>query len=236
MTTKIETVETLRADFMRRWFAIAISVGFATTVVNMGWVREGRMPDYGEWEQLARLLAALVATVLSWEGYLLSIQNKPLKDFPRYFLDVFLVFLYLFLLLTSKFSYFWLYLHALTFVLYMTWDFLTIAWYREKFLLGDTRQASIFEVYTGGLIGAHSIDRGPVITMWWAAYFILLCVLPFTAIPYSTFFLAVFVLAGLGGYRVDKSRWRKLPLMSPISVVVLLFADLGIAYLVQRLA
>jgi hypothetical protein len=81
-------------------------VGFATTVVNMSWVKAGSFPDYKESEQLARLAVAMLATILSWEGYLLSIQKKPLQDIWRYILDVCLVFIYLFLLLTSKFPHF----------------------------------------------------------------------------------------------------------------------------------
>lgn len=103
----------LRDDFMRRWFAIAIIVGFATRVVQMAWVQKGRAPAFDEWEHIARLTAALVATVLSWEGYFVSISTKKLYDFPRYFIDICLVFLYLFLLLTSKFPHYWLGLHAI---------------------------------------------------------------------------------------------------------------------------
>jgi hypothetical protein len=108
VTERQEQLAELRHDFMRRWFAIAISVGFASTVVRMAWVQNGTWPAHPEAEQIARLFVALLATVLSWEGYLTSISEKKLFDFARYLIDILLVFMYLFLLLTSQFPLFWL--------------------------------------------------------------------------------------------------------------------------------
>lgn len=221
MTSKTETAASLRADFMRRWFAIAISVGFAATVVNMGWVKNGVAPDHPELEQLARLFVALVATVLSWEGYLLSIQRKPLNDIWRYFLYILLVFLYLFLLLTSKFPYFWLALHALTFYIYAIWDLLTIFMYRDKFVLESQEYISTITAYYRGLVGNSTVDRGPVITIFWMIYFLVPYALSIYSKNYSTFVLAGLVLSGLVFYRIDKTYWRNLALLSPLSVISL---------------
>lgn len=218
MTVKLETAASLRADFMRRWFGIAISVGFATTVVSMEWVQNGTTPNYTEKEQLARLAVALLATILSWEGYLLSIQRKPLADFGRFLLDVLLVFLYLFLLITSKFSSFWLFLHALSFSLYIAWDFLTILLYRDKFVTNEV-PVSLLGVYWRGLIGKADIDRGPIITIFWACYFLVIYLSSNRQIPFATFVYAGFVLLGLVGYRLDKGHFRNRALVTPVATI-----------------
>ncbi|MFC7500014.1 hypothetical protein ACFQRC_12360 [Enterovirga sp. GCM10030262] len=229
---RLEKLASTREDFMRRWFAIAISVGFAATVVQMPWVDEGRAPNYQEWEQLFRLGAALTATVLSWEGYLLSISTKRLFEFPRYFIDIALVFLYLFLLLTSKFPYFWLALHAITFGIYMVWDFLTAYWHREWYKA--TEDTPLWRLYWQGLIGAPNSDRGLVITAVWAIYFLWLWLISRNDFCFDTFILAMFVLLGLAGYRYNKGRYRDSLRYSYLAPLTGGLALTAIVVLVQR--
>src|SRR5207248_9539885 len=88
----------IRADLIRRLFAVAISVGFATTVATMDCVRNGTPPTFAEWEQVSILITALIATVLSWDGYLLAIETRQLVGFWRYAIDIVLVFIYMLLL------------------------------------------------------------------------------------------------------------------------------------------
>jgi hypothetical protein len=78
----------IRDDFIRRLFAVAISVGFAATLIKMKWVENGSWPAYHEWEQLAILATGLVATVLSWDGYLASIEAKPLNGYGSFAIDI----------------------------------------------------------------------------------------------------------------------------------------------------
>lgn len=199
----------IRADFMRRWFAVAVSVGFASTVNGMSWVQHGTAPSAIEWQQIARLGVAMIATLLSWEGYLLSIAGKPLYDFPRFAIDVFLVLVYLVLLISSRHGHYWLWLHALTFCLYLVWDYLTIRslGHRDRFA-NDCAPISyvptIGDVYAGGFTSDPKINPGPVITIFAAAYFAWLPILHFLS-GMNTYAFAAFVLLGLIGYRVDKS-------------------------------
>jgi hypothetical protein len=199
----------IRADFMRRWFAVAVSVGFAATVVEISWVSAGTFPSGDEWHQIARLSVAMTATLLSWEGYLLSIAGKPLYDFPRFALDVVLVLVYLVLLISSKHQYYWLWLHALTFGFYLIWDYLTVsdARHRERYATESSAKEFVptkREVYRGGLRDDTRINPGPIITMFGAAYFLLLPILQlYTAL--NTYAFALFVFVGLVVYRVDKS-------------------------------
>lgn len=217
-----------RADFMKRWFAIAISVGFATAISSMPWLKHGvifnqNLPiDWEQVKQCARLTTAVIATILSWDGYFQSIANKPLTDGTRFSIDVFLVFLYLFLLLTSKFDYFWLWIHASAFIIYIAWDFLSIRKYRSVYTIsGDLTEfnPSVLEVYIGSLKDDERIYRGPAITLLWPIYF---WALPLTyhfmlpaAVrerPEATFLYAFFVVVGLFTYRRDKKMrfgWTK---------------------------
>jgi hypothetical protein len=58
-----------RADFMKRLFAVAVSVGFASPLTRMGWITNGTAPSGAEWQQIVILATALLATIGSWEGY-----------------------------------------------------------------------------------------------------------------------------------------------------------------------
>lgn len=233
-----------RADFMKRWFAIAISVGFATAVSSMPWLRDGiildpNLPiDWGQVKQCARLAAAVVATILSWDGYFQSISNKPLTDGSRFSIDVFLVFLYLFLLLTSKFDYFWLWVHAAAFVIYCWWDFLSIRKHRRAYVTDkapDDFNPTVSQVYLGSFKDDELIYRGPAITLLWPIYF---WAIPLTyhfllgaadrERPETTFVYAILVIVGLFTYRYDKktrlSLGKRLRLIG-MSVVGILSAD-----------
>jgi hypothetical protein len=220
--------EDIRADFMKRWFAVAVSVGFASTIVTMPTLQTGEELDFAQQEQIARLAVAMIATLLSWEGYLLSINKKPLIDFLRFAIDVVLVLIYLILLLTSKFSGFWLWLHAITFSIYVAWDVLSIRQFRRQFVTDEAPgdfQPTVWQVYWGGLRNNLQIYRGPVITLFWAAFF---WTLPFAypeQVPGATFFFAAFVLWGLVMYRLDKHyRWgigtRMLAVAASVALVV----------------
>jgi hypothetical protein len=217
-----------REDFMKRWFAIAISVGFATALSNMPWLRdkeifESSLPvDWDQVKQVARLAAAAVATIMSWEGYLQSIATKPLGDQRRFYIDVFLVFLYLFLLLTSKFSFFWLYIHVSAFVLYIAWDYLSVREHPSEYVPGyDAEQGPLpsrKEIYRRAFKGDPAIYHGPVVTLLWPLYFAALPVTYHFVLPTraqesagTTIAYAVLVICGLLSYRGDKLASARTP-------------------------
>lgn len=58
-----------RSDFIRRVFAIVVSVGFAGAVANSDWVRERHLPEVEELGPLFCLLSGLILVIGSWEGY-----------------------------------------------------------------------------------------------------------------------------------------------------------------------
>jgi hypothetical protein len=203
-----------RADLIKRLFAVAISVGAATTLYQMSWVRVGRPPCIAEYQQLLILVAAMTATVLSWDGYLWSIAQRPLRSFWRFAIDILLVFIYLFLLMTSQLVTWWLFIHALIYTLYALWDFLTIADWIVAYYPSD-RQAdtlTIRGVYNEGLSDGAPESRGPIITIAWGLYFWLLCGLNYLFLPLFSgrglrdhiVGTAVLVVLGLYLYRQDK--------------------------------
>lgn len=216
------TKEEIREDFMKRWFAIAISVGFATALASMPWLKDEVPFDWTQGQQLIRLAVAMLATLLSWEGYLLSIQSKPLTEGWRFAIDVFLVLLYLLLLLTSKFSFLWLWLHASAFIFYCIWDWLSIRGHRLAYVIAPPIDGaplpSVWDVYRGSLADDPNIYRGPAITLMWPIYFWSLPIsyeyslLPsFKGTPAATILYGLFVLIGLYGYRLDKGQRFNFP-------------------------
>ena len=55
MTTKAE----IRSDFIGRLFAVGVSVGFATAITRMNWVKTGDFPNQMELDQILPDGAAL---------------------------------------------------------------------------------------------------------------------------------------------------------------------------------
>jgi hypothetical protein len=104
MTAKIdaETAQAeSRADFMKRLFAVAVSVGFASTLTRMVWISNGTIPTGDERHQIALLTTALIATISSWEGYFAAIDVRPLRSIWRFIIDIVLVLVYMILLISS---------------------------------------------------------------------------------------------------------------------------------------
>ncbi|MCP1829098.1 hypothetical protein J2R76_005798 [Bradyrhizobium sp. USDA 4532] len=214
----------IRDDLIRRLFAVAISVGAATTLSRMQWVEHGRWPCLAEWQQLSILSAALTATVLSWDGYLFSIAERPLGSFWRFAIDILLVFIYMFLLMTSKLLVWWLFIHAFIYVLYAIWDLLTVIEWTPKYYYRESANPSIASIYSGGLRDSSDVSRGPIITLFWGIYFWALYAINIHGLIDRIFGSTVFVLIGLYLYRRDKTL-RFTMIWRSALVVVTLIAD-----------
>ena len=61
MATKAE----IRSDFIGRLFAVGVSVGFATAITRMNWVKTGEFPNLMELDQILILTGGLIASLLS---------------------------------------------------------------------------------------------------------------------------------------------------------------------------
>src|SRR6185312_6501001 len=196
-----------RADFMQRLFAIAISIGIATTLVRMDWIIQGRWPDLPEWEELCILLTGIVLTVSSWDGYLLSIAAKPLRNWLRFAIDIFLVLTYLFFLLTAVHKNFFLTTVMVIFWVYVLWDIVSFLERRRSYLVpSGAVAADLYRVYWKGARDAPKVKRGPIITLVWAGYFTVLWTQSIPMNHAQLFANCIFCVAGLVAYRLDKDR------------------------------
>jgi hypothetical protein len=199
----------IRDDFMRRLFAVAISVGFASAFSNMGWVKQARYPDNSETNQLLVLFIAFYATIQSWDGYLLSIQTKKLYGEYRFAIDILLVLIYMFLLINSMHYYILAPVLAIIFALYVVWDFLTIREHYSKFDLKSSIQTAPLSeaigIYLKGARDYADIYRGPIITFCWFLYFVIFYVIVALNDPKTVAFVCCFEFIGLFLYRKDKA-------------------------------
>jgi hypothetical protein len=202
-----------RLDLVRRLFAIAISVGVGAALVKTGWVTEGHFPHRNEWEQIAIVFLALFATVLSWDGYLMSVRKKPLHDWPRFTIDIFLVFTYMFLIVTSDKGQFWLPIVCVIYAMYILWDALSVRQFPKIFdasAVDVPRRwpTTLIRVYGLAVVNKPGIDRGPIISLCWGCYFGLLLGLVHLFPRYNTFLALAFTFLGMCCYRWDKARLR----------------------------
>jgi hypothetical protein len=202
-----------RADLVRRLFAVAISIGFAATLAQMKWVQNGRLPGPDELDQTLALLTALLATVLSWDGHLLSMRYTPLFDFWRFLINIALAFIYMFLLMASAHPGCVLWTLSIIFLLHVAWDVLTV---RENVASYDhtlvgvmpASAAQIWSVYMGGFAGKPETQPGPVITLVWSTYFVVLAIIADGRANAHIRAACFFALVGLVGYRLDEACQR----------------------------
>jgi hypothetical protein len=183
-----------RADFVKRLFAVTLSVGIANQLSQL-------MKDSGnlsflvfvehKWRSLTLLCISLAIVVTSWQGYHRAIKKLPLKDVGRFYIDIALVFLYLLLTLSTDAPSRWFSMHAAIFILYLAWD-----WLRSR--LPDYKQRP------------HLHERSMTITIVWLIYFLVIWLqqseLPFFATSTGFALIALAALAGVILYREDKTK------------------------------
>jgi hypothetical protein len=200
-----------RLDLVKRFFSVAISIGVGSAIVSADWIKNGYFPDREQTEQLCIVLFALGATVLSWDGYLSSVEKKPLNGWFRFAIDIFLVIIYTVLIITAKKTWFWLPILCLIFALYVVWDSVSVLEYPADFdcsyRSGDWRLITVLRVYALAAIDRPGINRGPLISLVWAIYFLVLRYLVHERNPQlSVFWVLSAAAAGLFLYRRDKER------------------------------
>lgn len=158
--------QTHRSDFVRRIFAIIVSVGFAGAIAASPWVANERLPQRSEIGPLLCLLSGLILVISSWEGY--HRHSEKTDDRLSIFVtDLILLFVYLPLLLLSDAPNLLLWLVAIVFGLYAVWDFQVFLYYKP--VRGRT-QFFISSLWCAGFIAMtnvwHSTPGAPL----WAAY------------------------------------------------------------------
>jgi len=214
-----------RKDFVKRLFAVTISVGFATQLAQIiGHLDPGSGARHlfasitpSQWQELGLLVGSIFAVVLSWEGYLISIHRDPVETRARFYLDVIIVFVYLLLMLFSSRSDLWFFTLAVMFGVYLVWDALKI---RER-IRRAKREAKTLEKTT-------LVKNGLVTTALWFIVVIALYYFKFLGTPLGFSLALIAALCILVLYRIDKMSggrggWpRKLLLLAvPIALAVL---------------
>ena len=144
------TTSDSRADFMKRFFSVAVSVGFASKIGNLNFLSSMSAPTSDELHQTVLLISAMTVVVGSWEFYFRSIDPKPLVDLPRFIVDIGIVSLYIALLLsTGSLRVFLIYLLAIMF-LYIVWDILSMYFHPSKYSINNKSAFTVFLVYVNG--------------------------------------------------------------------------------------
>ena len=127
------SLDSLRGDFIKRLFSVAMSVGFATQVGRQGWLVDGHLPNLYESEGLSRLAVTIIVVIASWEGYFLyQAQNANrkadfIRDSTRLYIDIIIVLLYVILFNTINNQKVWHWTLVAVFVSYSVWDLLGLS-------------------------------------------------------------------------------------------------------------
>jgi hypothetical protein len=193
-----------REDFIKRLFAVTLSVGVASQIVRIMFDPSHISPEYDwssalhQWRTMLLLLISLIIVVSSWEGYLGAIERIPLEDAFRFWIDIALVFSYLLLTLSSQIYGLWFSIHTLIFFEYLAWDIArsNLSVYKKRQEAFPQRQNRL----------------SMVITIVWLLYFVLILLLknctPYFDGPLGFTAIASAALAGVLLYRRDKKyRW-----------------------------
>ena len=200
-----------REDFMKRLFAVAVSVGFASPLTRMDWIANGTAPDKGQWHQIVILVTALLATIGSWEGYFSAIGSRPLKGVWRFFVDITLVLIYMVLLISSLHPYLFLPILVVIFILYVIWDMLTIYEHTGHYYysVADNmpNRCVVATTYWRGIFPEtteKAVRRGHIITVLWALYFSGLLIMRLVLNFDNIYVMCGMASLGLLGYRKNK--------------------------------
>jgi hypothetical protein len=215
MTAKDDALTALarsREDFMKRLFAVAVSVGFASPLTRMGWIEHGTFPNEAEWQQITILATALLATIGSWEGYFSAINNRPLKGVLRFIIDIVLVLFYMVLLISAGHSGLFLPIMAIIFVLYVIWDGLTIYEHPNYYYYGGAAEVPgcciVISTYRRGIFSRNTegpVRRGHIITVLWTIYFLALLMMRLISSYNNAYVMCAMTALGLVGYRLGKA-------------------------------
>lgn len=121
-----------RKDFIRRFFAVAVSVGFAGRLVNMPWVQNNVPLDDAQIVVLTRLLVGVFVVVSGWEWYHRDLRRYPLNNPWRFYVDVAVVVYTIVFLFSSNNEAHWLLSLVAIFALYVVWDVILMIEYRGE--------------------------------------------------------------------------------------------------------
>lgn len=232
LTTEQRQASGDRADFMKRFFSVAVSVGFASKIYEFSFLSELKLPqNTDQLHQVILLLLAMTVVIGSWEFYFSSITKRPLVDRSRFYLDIIIVSFYIILLLSSKNLNAFLFYFFVIIFSYLIWDVLSMRVYPEDYGIDDFSIINMLRAFRFGMSWEMGHKTGvkatPFITLWWT--FIFLGTFVYHTKFSPNFYLAVMASALIYiTYRVDQRvqlgiSWRLISLV----VIVLVFITIS---------
>jgi hypothetical protein len=114
---ELKKIAEARIDLIVRFFAVAISVGFATSLSRMDWVQAGAVPTSRDWQDLMRLLSALLVVISGWEWFHRDTRRDETCNTQIFIIDILEVVIFLIFLLSFQAERVWLYCIGMIFIL-----------------------------------------------------------------------------------------------------------------------
>ena len=159
-----------RQDFMKRFFAVAISIGFASQLdETFKWATHFDLPNLTQFGTVCMMVCAVVVSIGSWEAYFKSLRKTPLNDWPRFYSDIAAVSLYVLLFKSvTDFNAFRLYF-ILIYLNYIVWNIFSIRINPNKYNVQDKNALTVIKLFLVGFstMGSHAQVRGPFIIFFW---------------------------------------------------------------------
>ena len=180
-----------RKDFIRRFVAVAVSVGFASRLIHMSWIDDiNKLFEREQIEQLVRLATGIFVVVSGWEWYHRDLKDRPLNYPWRFYIDVAVVTYTIVFLYASNNEGIWLFSLVAIFGLYVLWDI-----------------AALIEFGRASTVLREKIWSGFITNIIWSAFFWLLF-LDRNDHPLATclfVFLAAAFLRALGSLQIPSA-------------------------------
>jgi hypothetical protein len=202
-----------RLDLVKRFFAVAVSVGFAGRIIGL---ERACASPFDQREAIGRLIIGLIAVILFWDWYHRDVERRKYRCVPRFILDVLITFECMLFLYSSDHNTVWLSFLALIFVSFVLWDILAIIEWPSRYgavpppanvddePLGGPK--AIVGTYCGGVFRPSDENRAPFINLCWTGYFVALWLLSAwlkVSTGSSAVLACVFVLVGVAALRID---------------------------------
>lgn len=206
-----------RADFIKRIFAVVVSVGFATQLIQMESVHKGQLPSGSDLVHVTYLIIGLVLIIQSWEEYFVSIEDRQLTTPGRFYVDIIILFSYLLLLTYSSSVLQFLLFVWLIFLLYWIWEMFAYFDYPDQYApksgSRDNEQWSYPQRMAYAIKDRNAGLRRGLSTILACVYFLMLYLIYLDAkhatssptLLINPYLYAVLVLLGLIGYRIDQA-------------------------------
>jgi hypothetical protein len=210
----LKLLATQREDILGRFFAVAVSVGFASQIKDaFGSILSRGVTTPGQCTHAFLLIFAMVVVLGSWEFYFRAIGRSPLYDTSRFVIDISIVSLYVMLMVESSDPRVFVIVLMAIMGLYVVWDILRVWNTPERFGVSTgTSPLEVAMVYARPLQKSTDESRsqyGPAITLWWFIVMATVSTEYMIGPKHSVLQLPILLLCYVV-YRIDQAQHHKL--------------------------